>query len=70
VLSPDVRVERFRFWSKEFRKNATLQFKQGTRVLFEKKIGWLKANVALNLDSDWIEKVDYGKAPVKLVMLT
>jgi hypothetical protein len=70
VLSPDVRVEGFRFWSKEFRKNGTLQLKQGARVLYEKKIGWLKANVALSLDSDWVEKVDFGKEPVKLVMQT
>jgi len=47
-----------------------LQLKQGARVLYEKKIGWLKANVALSLDSDWVEKVDFGKEPVKLVMQT
>jgi L-2-hydroxyglutarate oxidase LhgO len=70
VLSQGVRVEGFRFWSKEFRKNATLQLRQDTRVLYEKKIGWLKANVALSLDSDWVEKVDFGKEPVKLVMQT
>ena len=70
VLSPDVRVEGFRFWSKEFKKNATLQLEQGARVLFEKKIGWLKANVALSLDNDWVEKVDFGNGPVKLVMQT
>ena len=68
VLSPDVRVDRFRFWSKEFRKNAILQLKQGGRVLYEKRIGWLKANVALSLASDWVEKVDYEKEPVKLVI--
>ena len=68
VLSPDVRVEGFRFWSKEFRKNATLQLKQGERVFYEKRIGWLKANVALNLSSEWIVKVDYAKEPVKLVI--
>ncbi|HLA07228.1 MAG TPA: FAD-dependent oxidoreductase [Anaerolineales bacterium] len=68
VLSPDVRVDGFRFWSKEFRKNATLQLKQGERVLYEKRIGWLKANVALSLGSEWVEKVDYSKEPVKLVI--
>jgi len=68
VLSPDVRVEGFRFWSKEFRKNATLQLKQGERVLYEKKIRWLKANVALSLSGEWVEKVDYAKEPVKLVI--
>ena len=46
VLSPDVRVDGFRFWSKEFRQDATLQLKQGGRVLYEKRIRWLKANVA------------------------
>jgi Predicted dehydrogenase len=70
ILSPDVRVERFRFWSKEFRKNGTLQLRQGASVLYEKKIGWLSANVALSLDSKWVEKVDFGKEPIKLVMQT
>jgi glycerol-3-phosphate dehydrogenase len=70
VLSQGVRVEGFRFWSKEFRKNATLQLRQGARVLYEKKIGWLKANVALSLDSDWVKKVDFAKEPVKLVTQT
>jgi thioredoxin reductase len=68
VLSPDVRVDGFRFWSKEFRQNATLQLKQGGRVLYEKKIGWLKANVALSLSSDWVEKVDYAGEAVQLVI--
>jgi len=68
VLSPDVRVDGFRFWSKEFRKNATLQLKQGERVLYEKRIAWLKANVALSLSSEWVEKVDFEKEPVKLVI--
>jgi hypothetical protein len=70
VLSPGVRVDGFRFWSKEFRKNGTLQLRQGTRVLYERKIGWLKANVALSLDSDWVEKVDFAKESVKLVIQT
>ena len=68
VLSPDVSVDGFRFWSKEFRKNATLQITQGERVLFEKKIGWLKANVALSLGRNWIEKVNYAEGPIKLVI--
>jgi hypothetical protein len=68
VLSPDIRVEGFRFWSKEFHKNVTLQLKQGERVLYEKKITWLKANIALSLSSDWVEKVDYTREPVKLVI--
>ena len=68
VLSPDVRVDGFRFWSKEFRKNATLQLKQGERVLYEKRIAWVKANVALSLRGDWVEKVDFAKEPVKLVI--
>jgi glycerol-3-phosphate dehydrogenase len=68
VLSPDIHVDGFRFWSKEFRKNATLQLKQGERVLYERKFGWLKANVALSLSGEWVEKVDYAKEPVKLVI--
>jgi L-2-hydroxyglutarate oxidase LhgO len=68
VLSPDAIVEGFRFWSKEFRKNAILQLKQGKRVLYEKKIDWLKANVALSLNSGWVEKVDMAGEPVKLVI--
>ena len=70
VLSPEVSVDGFRFWSKEFRRNATLQLTQGGRVLFEKKIGWLKANVALSIDSNWIEKVNYADGPIKLVIQT
>jgi thioredoxin reductase len=70
VLSPGVRVDGFRFWSKEFRKNGTLQLRQGMRVLYERKIGWLKANVALSLDSDWVEKVDFAKESVILVIQT
>jgi NADPH-dependent 2,4-dienoyl-CoA reductase/sulfur reductase-like enzyme len=68
VLSPDVKVEGFRFWSGEFRRNATLQLKQGTRVLYERKYDWLKANVALSLCSEWAERVDSAKEPVKLVI--
>ena len=70
ILSPDIPVEEFRFWSREFRNNTALQLKQGTRVLFEKKINWLKANVALSLDSAWVQKVDFEKEPIKLVMQT
>lgn len=68
VLSPNIHVRGFRFWSNEFRRNITLQLKQAERVLYEKRIGWLKANVALNLSSEWVEKVDYAKGPVKLVI--
>jgi hypothetical protein len=68
ILSPDVRVEGFRYWSKEFRQNATLQLKQGERVLYERNVGWLKANVALSLGSDWVMKVDYTGEAVKLVI--
>jgi hypothetical protein len=68
VLSPGVRVDGFRFWSKEFRRKATLQLKQGGRVLYEKNVGLLKANVSLNLGSEWVEKVDYAGEAVKLVI--
>ena len=68
VLSPDVKVDGFRFWSKEFRQNATLQLKQGGRVLYEKRVGWLRANVALGLSGEWVEKVDYAGEPVQLVI--
>ncbi len=68
VLSPDVQVDGFRFWSKEFRQNVTLQLKQGGRVLYEKKVCHLKANVALSLSSDWVEKVNLTSEPVKLVI--
>ena len=68
VLTPDICVDGFRFWSKEFCKNATLQLKQGERVLYERKFGWLKANVALSLSSEWIEKVNYAGDAVKLVI--
>lgn len=68
VLSPDVRVDGFRFWSKEFRQNVTLQLKQGTRVLYEKRVGWLKANVALGLSGEWVEKVNYAGEAIQLVI--
>jgi hypothetical protein len=68
VLSPDSRVEGFHFWSKEFRQDATLQLKQGGRVLYEKKFRWLRANVVLSLSSEWVEKVDYAGEAVKLVI--
>jgi thioredoxin reductase len=70
ILSQGVPARSFRYWSNEFRRNATLQLKQGAHVLYEKKISWLKANVALNLGSDWVEKVNFGKEPVKLVIQT
>jgi hypothetical protein len=70
VLSLDAPVEQFRFWSKEFRRDAAVQLKQGARVLYEKKIPWLKANVALSLRSDWVKNVDFVKESVKLVMQT
>ena len=70
VLSPDARAESFRFWSGEFKKKATLQLRQGPRVLYEKKLGWLKANVALSLEGDWVEEVDFAKEPPKLVIQT
>lgn len=68
VLSPDIRGDGFRFWSREFREDVTLQLKQGERVLFERRIRRLKANVALRLAGDWVEKVDYAGGPVKLVI--
>ncbi len=70
ILSQGVPVQRFRYWSNEFRRDATLQLRQGPHVLYEKKISWLRANIALSLGSDWVEKVDFGKEPVKLVIQT
>jgi NADPH-dependent 2,4-dienoyl-CoA reductase/sulfur reductase-like enzyme len=68
VVSPDVRVGGFRYWAGEFRKNVTLQLKQGGRVLYERRIRRLQANVALRLGSDWVQKVDFTKEPVQLVI--
>jgi NADPH-dependent 2,4-dienoyl-CoA reductase/sulfur reductase-like enzyme len=68
VIASDSRVEQFRFWSGEFRENATMQLKQGARVLYKKRLSHLKANVALNLKSDWVEKVKFENEPVKLVI--
>jgi hypothetical protein len=70
VLSPDVPVDGFRFWSKGSRKHVTLKLKQGERVLYEKKIGWLRANVALGLSAEWVRNVNYAGEPVKLVVQT
>jgi hypothetical protein len=68
VLSPDVRADGFRIWSKEFRRDAVLQLRQGGRVLYEKRIRWLKANIALSLERRWVEKVNYAGEAVKLVI--
>jgi hypothetical protein len=68
ILSPDVRVNGFRFRSNEFRQNAMLQLKQGKRVLYQKQVSRLNANTSLNLSSEWVEKVDYAGEPVKLVL--
>jgi hypothetical protein len=68
VLSQGVSVVGFRFWSREFRRDVTLQLKQGARVLFEKRFARLKANVALSLSSAWVEKVDFAGEPIKLVV--
>jgi len=58
------------FLVNEFGRNATLQLEQEGRVLYEKKFSWLRANVALSLGSEWVQKVDFGKEPVKLVIRT
>ena len=68
VLSPDISVDSFRFRSREFRQNAYLQLTQGGQVLYQKRFGRLNANTSLSLSSEWIEKVDFGGAPVKLVV--
>ncbi len=68
VLSPDVPVDGFRFWSREFRQDATLQLKQGGRVLFEKRVKWLKANVASSLEGGWVDEVNYAGEAIKLVI--
>ena len=68
VLSPDARVDRFRFWSHEFRQNMNLQLTQGERVLYQKRWSHLVANTALSLSGEWVEKVDFTGAPVKLVI--
>ncbi len=68
VLSPDVRVDGFRFRSSEFRQNAALQFTQGGRVLYQKQLSRLNANTSLTLSGEWVSKVDYAGEPVKLVI--
>jgi L-2-hydroxyglutarate oxidase LhgO len=68
VLSPDVPMAGFRFRSGEFRQNVTLQLTQGGRVLYQKLLRRLPANVSLNLDGGWTGKVDFIGEPVKLVV--
>ncbi len=68
VLSPDVRVDRFRFRSDEFRQNMNLQLTQAGRVLYQKRFSRLNANDSLNLSGEWVEKVDFAGEPVKLVV--
>jgi thioredoxin reductase len=69
VLTPDARVEKFRFRSNEFRDHGHLQLKQGQRVLYQKQFRRINANTSLNLDSSWTEKADFAGDPVKLVIL-
>jgi hypothetical protein len=67
-LSPDVQMEQFRFRSNEFRQNANLQLTQDGRVLYQKQFNRLRANDSLNLGGEWVERVNYGGEPVKLVI--
>ena len=68
VLSPDVRVEGFRFRSREFRQNVNLQLTQGGRVLYQKRLSRLNANTTLNLSGEWVTNVDFDGEPVQLVV--
>jgi hypothetical protein len=68
VLSPDVPVERFWFRSNDFRQNVNLQFMQGGRVLYQKRLSRLIANTSLSLSGEWMEKVDFTGEPIKLVI--
>jgi L-2-hydroxyglutarate oxidase LhgO len=68
VISPGVRMDRFRFRSREFRQKATVQLMQGGRVLYQKSLSRLMANVSLNLEGNWVEEVDFTGEPVKLVV--
>jgi hypothetical protein len=68
VLGPDLRVEGFRFRSKEFRQNAYLQLTQDGRVLYQKHLRTLHANTSLNLSGEWLANVDFAAEPVKLVV--
>lgn len=68
VLSPDAPVDRFWFRSDEFRQNVNLQVRQGGRVLYQKHLRRLTANTSLELNSEWIENVDFTGEPVKLVI--
>jgi hypothetical protein len=68
VLSPGVPIDGFRFRSREFRRKATLQLTQGGRVLYQKSLSRLNANVSLNMESRWVEKADFTGEPVKLVV--
>jgi pyruvate/2-oxoglutarate dehydrogenase complex dihydrolipoamide dehydrogenase (E3) component len=58
VITSDSRVGRFRFWSTAFRKNALVQIKQGERILYQMQLKSLKANVSLQLDGEWVSKVN------------
>jgi thioredoxin reductase len=68
VLVPGLPVDGFRFRSREFRRKATLQLIQGGRVLYQKSMSHLRANVSLNLDGGWVGKVDFTGEPLKLVV--
>jgi thioredoxin reductase len=68
LLLPGVRVDKFRFRSREFQQKITLQLIQGGRVMYQKPLRHLKANASLSLDGEWVEKVDFSGEPVKLVV--
>jgi L-2-hydroxyglutarate oxidase LhgO len=66
--SSNMPIGKFRFRSGEFRQNALLQLTQGGRVLYQKRLSRLNANVSLNLEGEWVAKVDFTGEPVKLVV--
>jgi hypothetical protein len=68
ILSPDARVDKFRFRSNAFRQNASLQLIQGGRVLYQKRLRRLTANISLDLSGEWVGKADFSGEPVKLVI--
>jgi thioredoxin reductase len=66
LITADARPTRFRFRSRQFCCNGSLQVKQGGRVLYQRRFPRLNANVSLTLDGAWVGQVDFAGEPVRL----
>jgi glycerol-3-phosphate dehydrogenase len=66
VISPDALPSRLRIRSRAFRDHATLQVRQGQRVIYQQKFRRLLANTSINLTGDWVNRVDFSGEPLTI----